>query len=246
MNNKNKLILEGRKAVMEALSNSFQIEKILVKEHYSASLKKIVYIAKKNNIIVQEVNVNKLNSISESNNHQGIIAFYPAQQYYELEDIIDCAKNNTRTPFLIMLDEINDPRNFGAIIRTAEACCVDGIIIPKRRNCGLTGVVSKTSCGALEYVKVARVSNLVSTIKILKENNFWIFGAAMDGVPMYEIDFNMPVVLIIGNEGNGIKKLVLSHCDYKVKIPMFGKIKSLNASVASSILMYEVIRQRNM
>jgi len=237
-----KLFISGCNAILEALDNSKPIEKILIKKNYHASnLHEIFYKAKQSGIIIQEVEKTKLDFICKSKSHQGIIALCLAKTYCELEDILVNAKNK----FIIILDEITDPRNFGAIIRTAEAACVDGIIIPKRRSAGLTQTVSKTSCGALANILIARVANLTDAINKLKQNNFWIFAADMSGDIMYKIDLRVPVGLIIGSEGFGIKKLVLKNCDAKIKIPMMGQTRSLNASVAAGILIYEIIRQRS-
>ncbi len=243
----NSLQLEGKNAVLEAINNSKTIDKIMIKKGYAnGSLKSIVIKAKKIGIVVQEVDKNKLDFISQSKNHQGIIALCPAKNYCSIDDILDCAKNKNELPFVLILDEISDPRNFGAIIRTAECCGVHGIIIPKHRNAGLTGIVSKTSAGALEHVLIAKVTNLVNAIEKLKKNGLWITAADMSGEIMYSLDFKIPCALIVGSEGFGIRKLILQNSDFKAKIPMSGKIGSLNASVAASVLMYEVIRQRTM
>ena len=219
----------------------------MIKKGYAqGSLKFIVDKAKKLGIIIQEVSTKKLDFISKSKNHQGVVAICPAKNYCSIEDILKQAKNKSELPFIIMLDEISDPRNFGAIIRTAECCGVHGIIIPKHRNVGLTGVVSKTSAGALEHVLIAKVTNLVSTIKKLKKEGLWVVCGDMHGINIYELDFKMPIVLVIGSEGSGVSSLVSQNCDFKARIPMMGKIKSLNASVAASVLMYEIIRQRNL
>jgi rRNA methylase, putative, group 3 len=241
------LQLEGKNAVLEALNNSKAIDKIMIKKGYAeGSLKSIVAKAKKIGIVVQEVNKNKLDYISQSKNHQGIIALSPAKNYCTVEDILENAKSKNEEPFILILDEISDPRNFGAIIRTAECCAVHGIIIPKHRNSGLTGIVSKTSAGALEHVLIAKVSNLVNTIDKLKKNGLWITCADMNGEIMYNLDFKIPTALIVGSEGFGVGKLIAQNSDFKAKIPMSGKIESLNASVAASILMYEIVRQRTM
>ena len=239
------LILEGKNAVLEALDNSKPIDKILVKKAYAdGSLKPIVIKAKKLGIVVQEVNKNKLDFLCESGNHQGIIALCPAKEYCDINDILENANKKNEMPFIIILDEISDPRNFGAIIRTCECCGAHGIIIPKHRNAGLTGIVSKTSAGALEHVLVSKVVNLSSTIDKLKKNGLWIFCADMDGKNIYDLDLKMPMALIIGSEGFGVRNLLKQKSDFKAKIPMMGKIKSLNASVAASIFMYEALRQR--
>lgn len=243
----NSLQLEGKNAVSEALNNSKTIDKIMIKKGYAdGSLKSIALKAKKLGVVVQEVNKNKLDFLAESKNHQGIIALCPAKNYCSIEDILENARSKNEQPFVLILDEISDPRNFGAIIRTAECCGVHGIIIPKHRNAGLTGIVSKTSAGAIEHVLIAKVSNIVNAIEKLKKNGLWITSADMSGEDMYKIDFKIPTALIIGSEGAGIGKLILQNSDFKAKIPIMGKIQSLNASVAASILMYEILRQRLM
>lgn len=241
------LQLEGKNAVLEALNNSKTIDKIMIKKGYAeGSLKSIAAKARKLGIVVQEVNKNKLDFISQSKNHQGIIALCPAKSYCSIEDVLENAQSKNEVPFILILDEISDPRNFGAIIRTAECCGVHGIIIPKHRNSGLTGIVSKTSAGAIEHVLIAKVPNLINAIEKLKKNGLWITCADMNGETMYNLDFKIPTALIIGNEGFGVGKLVAQNSDFKTKIPMHGKIQSLNASVAASILMYEIVRQRTM
>lgn len=241
------LQLEGKNAVLEAINNSKAIDKIMVKKGYAeGSLKPIIIKAQKLGIVIQQVNKNKLDAISQTKNHQGIIALCPAKNYCAIEDILENAKAKCEEPFILILDEISDPRNFGAIIRSAECCGVHGIIIPKHRNALLTGVVSKTSAGAIEHVLVAKVSNLVNAIEKLKKNGLWINCADMNGESMYDLDFKIPTALVIGSEGFGISKLVAQNSDFKAQIPMRGKIQSLNASVAASILMYEVVRQRTM
>ena len=239
------LILEGKNAVLEALDNSKPIDKILIKKGYAdGSLKPIVIKAKKLGIVIQEVNKNKLDFLCESGNHQGIIALCPAKEYCDINDILENANKKNEMPFIIILDEISDPRNFGAIIRTCECCGAHGIIIPKHRNAGLTGIVSKTSAGALEHVLISKVVNLSNAIQELKKNGLWIFCADMDGKNIYDLDLKMPMALIIGSEGFGVRNLLKQKSDFRAKIPMMGKIKSLNASVAASIFMYEALRQR--
>ncbi|SKC87604.1 23S rRNA (guanosine(2251)-2'-O)-methyltransferase RlmB [Maledivibacter halophilus] len=239
-------MIEGRNPVIEALKAERDIDKILVsKGNKEGSIKKIISIAKEKKILIQYVDRNKLNQLSESRAHQGVIAFVAAYKYYEIEDIIESARNKNEDIFLIILDEINDPHNLGSIIRTANACGVHGVIIPKRRAVGLTAVVAKTSAGAIEYVPVSKVTNLSRTIDYLKGQGIWVIGADMEGENVhYESDLSGNVALVIGSEGKGISRLVKEKCDFLVKLPMKGQLSSLNASVAASVLMYEVIRQR--
>ena len=238
--------IEGRNPVMEALKAGREIDKILVaKGAAEGSIKKIIAIAKEKGITVQNVERNKLNEISESDSHQGIIAMAAAHEYSSLEDILEAAKNKGKEPFVLLLDEIMDPHNLGSIMRTADAVGVDGIIIPKRRSVGLTAVVAKTSAGAIEYVPVAKVSNIAQTIDKLKDAGFWVAGADADGQQAhYEANLRGPIALVIGSEGQGISRLIKEKCDFLVKIPMVGNVSSLNASVAAAVFMYEVLRQR--
>ena len=177
-------------------------------------------------------------------NHQGVCASVPAHEYSSVEEILEYAKEKNEPPFIIICDEIEDSHNLGAIIRTAEACGVHGVIIPKRRNVGLNFVVSKTSCGALEYVKVARVGNLASTIEDLKKKNIWVYCADMDGQPWCKTDFSGGCALVVGSEGRGVGRLIKEKCDVTVSLPMRGQVNSLNASVAAGVIMYEIARQR--
>ncbi len=238
--------IEGRNPVMEALKAGREIDKILVaKGAAEGSIKKIIGMAKERGIPVQNVERNKLNEISESDNHQGIIAMAAAHEYSSLEDIIEASKGKDKEPFVLLLDEIMDPHNLGSIMRTADAVGVDGIIIPKRRSVGLTAVVAKTSAGAIEYVPVAKVSNLSQAIDKLKAAGFWVAGADADGKQAhYEAKLGGAIALVIGNEGEGISRLIKEKCDFLVKIPMVGNVSSLNASVAAAVFMYEVLRQR--
>ena len=239
------LQLEGRNAVMEALNNDTTIDKIFMKKgEIEGTLKVIAAKAREKGIIVQEVDKVKLEHMSRSNNCQGVIAVCPAHEYCDVSDILEKAKEKGEDPFVIILDEIFDPHNLGAIIRTAETSGAHGVIIPKRRAVGLTAIVSKTSAGAVEYVPVARVTNMAKTIEDLQKAGLWIACADMKGTDLFKADLTGPVGIVIGNEGEGVSRLVKERCDYSVKIPMYGNIKSLNAGVAASILMYEVIRQR--
>ncbi len=238
--------IEGRNPVIEALKAGREIDKIFIaKGAAEGSIKKIIGMAKEKGIPVQNVERNKLNEISESDNHQGIIAMAAAHEYSSLEDIIEASKGKDKAPFILLLDEIMDPHNLGSIMRTADAVGVDGIIIPKRRSVGLTAVVAKTSAGAIEYVPVAKVSNLSQAIDKLKEAGFWVAGADAAGEQAhYEANLGGPIALVIGNEGEGISRLIREKCDFLVNIPMVGNVSSLNASVAAAVFMYEVLRQR--
>lgn len=239
-------IIEGRNPVMEALRAEREIDKIIVtKGNLEGSIKKIIAIAKEKKIPVQYVDRNKLNQISSVGAHQGVIAYVAAYKYYEIEEILESAREKDEDIFLIILDEITDPHNLGSIIRTANASGAHGVIIPKRRSVGLTATVAKTSAGAIEYVPVSKVTNLARIIDYLKEQGVWIIGADMDGEKMhYDSDLTGNVALVIGSEGKGISRLVKEKCDFLVRLPMKGQVSSLNASVAASILMYEVLRQR--
>lgn len=238
--------IEGRNPVMEALKAEREIDKILVaKGAAEGSIHKIVGIAKERGIPIQYVERQKLDQLSESHVHQGIIAFAAAHAYVDVEDILKKAEEKGEDPFLVILDEITDPHNLGSVIRTANAAGVHGVIIPKRRAVGLTAVVAKTSAGAIEYVPVAKVSNLAQTIDRLKERGLWIIGADMDGEKAYyESDLTGKIALVIGSEGKGIGRLIKEKCDFIIHIPMKGEVGSLNASVAAAILMYEAMKQR--
>lgn len=240
--------IEGRNPVLEGLKSGREIDKIFVaKGAVEGSIKKIIAIAKEKGIPVQQVERQKLNELSTSEAHQGVIALAAAHDYVELEDILARAEEKGKDAFLLILDEIMDPHNLGSIMRTAEAVGVDGIIIPKRRAVGLTAVVAKTSAGAIEYVPVAKVSNISQTIDKLKKMGIWVTGADMSGEKEhYLMDLKGPIALVIGSEGSGISRLVKEKCDFLVKLPMVGQISSLNASVAAAVLMYEVFRQRSM
>lgn len=237
--------LEGRNTVLEAINSNRTIEKIMVqKGNIEGSLKKIVAKAKDNGIIVQEVAKQKLDEISETKNYQGVIALVSAHEYSTVDDILALAAAKCEEPFIIILENITDPHNLGAVIRTANAAGAHGIIIPKRRAVGLTQTVCKTSSGAIEYTKVARVTNISNTIEELKQKNIWVACADMDGEILYKTNLKGSIAIVIGNEGDGVSRLVKQKCDFTVKIPMYGEISSLNASVAAGLLMYEIVRQR--
>lgn len=238
--------LEGRNPVLEAINSGKTIDKIIVKKgEIEGTLRVIVAKAIERGIIVQEVDKNKMAEMSRSNNCQGVIALCPAHEYVDVEDIINFAKEKGEEPFIIILDEITDPHNLGAILRTADASGAHGVIIPKRRAVGLTAIVSKTSAGAVEHVPVARVTNIANTVEDLKKRGIWVACADMDGQEYFDAPLNGAIAIVIGSEGNGVGRLVRQKCDFSVKIPMFGKISSLNASVAAGLIMYEVVRQRN-
>lgn len=238
--------IEGRNPVIEVLKSDRQIDKIMIADGAKeGSIKKIIGMAKDKNIVVQYVNKNKLDEMSTSHAHQGVIAIVGDYKYYELEELIEKAKSTNEDMFFIILDEITDPHNLGTIIRTADAVGAHGIIIPKRRSVHITPVVAKASAGAVEYVPVCKVTNIVNTIKRLKEEGLWIAAADMDGEVFYEQNLTGPIGLVIGSEGFGISRLVKENCDFTIKMPMTGNVTSLNASVAGGILLYEIFRQRN-
>lgn len=239
--------VEGRNAVLELLESGRDINKILVANgEKHGSIHKILAIAKERKIIVTEMERNKLNQIAQTPNNQGVIAIVPPYDYCEVEDILEEAKRKDEMPFILILDGIEDPHNLGSIIRTAETAGVHGIIIPKRRAASVNSTVSKVSAGAVEYMKIARVSNINETIRYLKEQDVWICGTDMDTNTIYtKQDYKMPIAIVIGSEGFGMSRLVKENCDFLVKIPMKGKITSLNASVSAGIIMYEVVKNRN-
>ena len=238
--------VEGRNAVIELLESGRDINKILIaKGEKHGSINKIIALAKERKILLTELEKNKLNQIAQTQNHQGVIAIVPPYNYCEVEDILELAKQKQEMPFILLLDGIEDPHNLGSIIRTAETAGVHGIIIPKRRAASVNSTVSKVSAGAVEYMKIARVNNLNETIRYLKEQGLWICGTDMNTNTTYtNQDYKMPIALVIGSEGFGISRLVKENCDFLVKIPMKGKITSLNASVSAGIVMYEVVKQR--
>lgn len=239
--------IEGRNPVIEVLKSDRQIDKIMIANGAKeGSIKKIIGMAKDKNVVVQYVNKNKLDEISTSHAHQGVIAIVSEYKYYELEELIEKAKATNEDMFFIILDEITDPHNLGAILRTADATGVHGVIIPKRRAVGLTETVAKTSVGAIEHIPVARVTNIALTIDELKEKNIWVVGTDENGAKDYRsLDGQTAIALVIGNEGKGISRLVKEKCDWTVHLPMKGSIPSLNASVATGLLMYEIYRKRN-
>lgn len=238
-------LIIGRNASMEALRSSREIDTLFIaRGDRSGSIGAIISIARDKGIVVKEVDRRKLDAMCGGANHQGVAARAAAHKYASVDDIIAAAKEKGEDPFVIICDEIEDPHNLGAIIRTADACGAHGVIIPKRRGVSLTYAVGKVSAGAVEYVPVARVPNLPSAIDDLKKEGFWVYGADMDGTPWDKQDYSGAVALVVGSEGKGISRLVKEKCDFIVSLPMKGKINSLNASVAAGILMYEVIKNR--
>ncbi len=234
----------GRNPVIEALKADKDIDTIFINPESGGSISVIKRLAKEKNIVVKSVNDTKLSYMSGGASHQGVIAVAACAEYSTVEDILAVSKNKGTSPFIIICDEIEDPHNLGAIIRTAEAAGADGIIIPKRRSATLNQTVYKTSAGAAAIVPVAKVSNIPATIETLKENGIWIYGTDAAGEDYTKTDLKGPVALVIGSEGNGIGNLVRKKCDFLLSLPLNGKINSLNASVAAGIFMYEAVRQR--
>jgi 23S rRNA (guanosine2251-2'-O)-methyltransferase len=239
-------IIEGRNAVIEALRSGRTIENILIaKGDREGAVNLITALAKEKGVVIKEVDRRKLDSMSSTASHQGVIAQTSPYSYCEVEDIIQDAKDKGEDPFIIILDEIEDPHNLGSIIRTAEVCGAHGIVIPKRRNVGVTAAVYKSSVGAVEYVKIAKVTNVNKVIDQLKNQGVWVYGADMDGEEYcYQANLKGSVALVIGSEGRGISRLTKEKCDKLIKIPMRGNVNSLNASVAAGIIMYEVLKSR--
>ena len=239
-------LVEGRNAVIELLKSNKTIEQLFIANgKMEGSINKILGLAKDKGVIVKEVDRKKLDLMSETKAHQGVIAQITPFKYSTVDEILNYAKQKDEDPFIVILDELEDPHNLGSIVRTAELCGVHGIIIPKRRNVGVTATVYKASVGAIEYVKIAKVTNVNSTIDELKAKNIWVYGADINGEEYsYDTNFNGACAIVIGNEGKGISKLTKNKCDKLVKIPMIGKINSLNASVAGGIMMYEVLKGR--
>lgn len=239
-------VIFGRNSVAEAIKSGRPLDSVMVaRGDRSGSIPKIVADAKKAGIVIKEVDSKKLDFICGHNNHQGIAAMGAVKEYSSIEDIFATAEERNEPPFIIICDEIEDPHNLGAIIRTAEAAGAHGVIIPKRRSASLSFTVAKTSAGAVEFMHVARVTNIPQTIDELKKRGVWVYCADMDGEPFYKSNLKGAIALVIGSEGNGVGRLVKEKCDVTLSMPMKGKINSLNASVAAGILMYEVSRQRD-
>ena len=244
-NNEHTLVVEGRNAVLEAFRSGKTIDKVFVLDGcQDGPIRTIVREAKKHGALLNFVSRERLNQISETGKHQGVVAYAAAYEYAEIEDMLELAKEKGEDPFLILLDNIEDPHNLGAIIRTANTAGAHGVIIPKRRAVGLTATVAKTSAGALNDTPVAKVTNLVKTMEELKEKGIWFVCADMDGEPMYDLALTGPIGLVVGSEGDGVSRLVKENCDFVAGIPMQGEITSLNASVAAGVLAYEIVRQR--
>ena len=238
--------IEGRNSVIELLESGRDVNKILIaKGEKHGSINKIIAKAKENGIIIVEKDKNQMRQMAQNENYQGVIAIVPPFEYCEIEDILEEAKKKNESPFILILDGIEDPHNLGSIIRTAETAGVHGIIIPKRRAATVNSTVGKVSAGAVEYMKIARVTNISNTIEKLKQQGIWICGTDINANKYYyKEDFTGPIGIVIGNEGTGISEKVKKNCDFLTKIPMKGKVSSLNASVSTGIIVYEVVKQR--
>lgn len=239
--------VEGRNAVIELLESGKDINKIYISSgEKHGSINKIIALAKEKKVLIKEVSKQKINEMAKEYNNQGVIAIVPPFEYSDVDDILEDAKRKKEDPFIIILDGIEDPHNLGAIIRTAETAGCHGVIIPKRRAAGVNSTVAKVSAGAVEYMKIARVNNLTETIKYLKEQGIWVYGTDINAKDFYyNQNLTGPIAIVIGSEGFGMSRLVKENCDILVKIPMKGKISSLNASVSGGIVIYEVVKQRN-
>ncbi|NLK73681.1 MAG: 23S rRNA (guanosine(2251)-2'-O)-methyltransferase RlmB [Clostridiales bacterium] len=239
--------IEGRNAVLEAFRSGKTIDRLFILEgNQDGPIRTILREAKKTDAIITYVKKERLEQLSSTGKHQGVIAYAAAYEYASIEDIFALAQEKNEDPFIVLLDSIEDPHNLGAIIRTAHQAGAHGIIIPKRRAVGLTATVARVSSGAINYLPVAKVTNLSNTIEELKNRGLWFVCADMDGELMYNINLKGPIGLVIGNEGEGVSRLVKEKCDFTAKIPMYGKVDSLNASVAMGVMAYEIVRQRIM
>ena len=239
-------IIEGRNAVAEALRAGTPIDKVfLLKGEVDLPLRQLANQARQQGAVLAEVDRHKLDAMSRTHAHQGIIAVAAVREYASVEDLLQAARDRGESPLLVVCDELSDPHNLGAVIRTAECAGAHGVIIPKRRSAGLTAVVAKTSAGAVAHVPVARVPNIPALLKDLKKQGVWVFGTAADGTTsLYDADLKGPAAIVIGSEGDGMTRLAAENCDFLVSIPMRGKLNSLNASAAAAILLYEAVRQR--
>ncbi len=239
-------LIEGRNAVMEALRSGAAVDKVyLAKGETDSTLGYLAAAARSQGVVVVEADRRKLDAMSRTHSHQGVIAVAAVRAYASVEDILAAAREKGEAPLLVVCDELSDPHNLGAVIRTAECAGAHGVIIPKRRSAGLTAVVAKTSAGAVSYLPVARVSNLTALLKQLKQEGIWVFGTAADGsTGLYEADLKGPAAIVIGSEGDGMSRLVREQCDFLLSIPMRGQLNSLNASAAAAIVLYEAVRQR--
>lgn len=237
-------VIAGRNAIAEALRSGRSINRLLITSENAGPLHELASAAKNTGAVVEVVPRNRIESITKGFRHQGAIAYVSPVSYASLEDVLEKARTKS-SPFLLLLDEIEDPHNLGALLRTADAAGVDGVLIPKRRCCPLTATVAKTSAGAVEHVPVVRIGNIAQTLRLLKKEGFWIAGGDMDGATDYfDAALTGALVLVVGNEGKGISQLIKENCDFLVRIPMLGKLNSLNVSVAGALLMYEALRQR--
>ena len=239
-------LIEGRNAVIEALRAGTAIDKIfLARGETDAALGHIASAARDKGVVVVEADRRKLDGMSRTHAHQGVIALAAVREYASVEDILSAAREREEPPLIVVCDELSDPHNLGAVIRTAECAGAHGVIIPKRRSAGLTAIVAKTSAGAVSHIPVARVANLTACLKQLKESGVWVFGTDASGDKLlYEADLKGPAAIVIGSEGAGMGRLVAENCDFLVRIPLNGRINSLNASAAAAVLLYEAVRQR--
>lgn len=240
-------IIEGRNAVIEALRAGTAMDKVYIaRGETDATLGHIASTARGKGIVVVEADRRKLDAMSVTHSHQGVIAVAAVREYASVSDILQSARDKGEAPLVVVCDELSDPHNLGAVIRTSEAAGAHGVIIPKRRSAGLTAIVAKTSAGAVSYLPVARVANLTALLKELKEEGLWVFGTAADGsTSLYQADLKGPAAIVIGSEGNGMSRLVREQCDFLVSIPMRGQVNSLNASAAAAVVLYEAVRQRS-
>lgn len=245
-NREQETLLEGRNAVMEALKAGRTIDKVFLAEGAADhGLRRLASLAREAGAVVTAVDRRKLDQMSPTGAHQGIVAMAAAHDYSTLDDMLALAERRGEAPLLVLCDELSDPHNLGAIIRSAECAGAHGVVIPKRRSVALTAVVAKAAAGALEYMPVARVTNLSAAMETLQKKGLWVFGTAAEGAtPLYEADLRGPAAIVIGAEGDGMSRLVAERCDYKVSIPLRGQISSLNASAAAAVLLYEALRQR--
>ena len=239
-------LIEGRNAVIEALRAGTAIDKIYIaRGETDAALGHIASTARGRGIVVAEADRRKLDGMSRTKSHQGVIAIAAVREYAGVDDILNAARERGEPPLIVVCDELSDPHNLGAVIRTAECAGAHGVVIPKRRSAGLTAIVAKTSAGAVSYLPVARVPNLTALLKRLKDEGLWVFGAAADGgTSLYDADLRGPAAIVIGSEGDGMGRLVREQCDFLVSIPMKGRLNSLNASAAAAVVLYEAVRQR--
>ena len=239
-------LIEGRNAVIEALRAGTAIDKIYIaRGETDATLGHIASTARNQGVVVVEADRRKLDGMSRTKSHQGVIAVSAVREYASVEDILNAAREKGEAPLIVVCDELSDPHNLGAVIRTAEAAGAHGVIIPKRRSAGLTAIVAKTSAGAVSHLPVARVPNLPALLKDLKKEGLWVYGTAADGTTrLYDADLKGAAVIVIGSEGDGMGRLVREQCDFLVSIPMRGKVNSLNASAAAAVVLYEAVRQR--